>query len=49
MVQIKMERLTDKKCPVCGYPLQWWGARKHGMVICIVKECNNLIRYEEGI
>ena len=49
MVQIKKERLTDRYCPECGERMQWWGAKKHGMVLCIVKGCDEVIRYEDAL
>ena len=48
MVQIKSDRLSDRYCPKCGMPMQYWGSKKNKMLLCIVKECNNCIPYEQA-
>lgn len=50
MAQIKRERLPNRFCPKCGAPMLYWGSiKKENMVICIVKECNNLMPFEQSL
>ena len=50
MAQIKRERLPNRYCPECGAPMLYWGSiKKENMCICIVKDCNNLIPFEQAL
>lgn len=49
MVQLKTERLLKRYCPKCGTQMQVWGAKKHGMALCLDKSCNMCIRVEDTL
>jgi hypothetical protein len=60
MVQIKLDRMSDRYCPKCGERLQYWGRiyykdkekdikdNSKNMLLCTVLECNNCIPYEQA-
>jgi len=50
MAQIKRERLPNRFCPECYAPMLYWGSiKKENMCICIIKDCNNLIPFEQAL